>query len=310
VIALQAAPSISELTTIEYNRMLVEEEHKRQAEERKNKHDAEREYRKQQEDLYRQIGNEHAREYKEQMSAAKEEVQRFQNSNMYKGSTVKAEVESLRSALKSQKEEWMEHGSTLAQELGSDQKKRIKGARGATSTRKRESAGALKKELTELEKMRTERQQQAVENRRQLREKIQAQTSDGAVAESKALFFEQRKATGDDTRTQMKDWKADKQRQQGQYLDKAGAARAEAIAAQKAAKASLDDIKAKKARDAKEMRDRKANMMKSGGAIGEEIKHNKKVVHDMMRKQKFVGNAPQSALMKSRSPGRDAATPA
>lgn len=168
----QAAPSVSEVTTIEYNRWLVEEDNKKEAEERKQKHDAERAYRKEQTDMYVKVGHDHSMEYKDQMETAKREVDNFRKHNLEKGGTVKAEVEALNKTRKAQKEQWIEHGSSLVQDLGSEQKRRIKKELGATSTRKRETSQALRKEMTELEKMRTERRNQAVENRKTLKEQV------------------------------------------------------------------------------------------------------------------------------------------
>ena len=102
----QAAPSVSEVTTIEYNRWLVDEDNKKQAEERKQKHDAERAYRKEQTLQYVQVGHEHSMEYKEQMETAKREVDNFHKKNLEKGSVVKQEVEHLKNTKKHMKEQW------------------------------------------------------------------------------------------------------------------------------------------------------------------------------------------------------------
>jgi len=294
-----AAPSVSEVTTIEYNRWLVEEDNKKEAEERKQKHDAERAYRKEQTDMYVKVGHDHSMEYKDQMETAKREVDNFRKHNLEKGGTVKAEVEALNKTRKAQKEQWIEHGSSLVQDLGSEQKRRIKKELGATSTRKRETSQALRKEMTELEKMRTERRNQAVENRKTLKEQIATQTSDAVTSEAKDQFYQQRKAVGDDTRSAMKDWKEDRVKQQGLHLDKAAQARAEALNAKRQAKEAIENVKAERAQAAKEMRERRANINQAGGNVKSELTHNKKVVHDMTKRQKFV--APEQATtMKSK----------
>ncbi len=283
--------SVSEVTAIEYNRWLVEESHKKAAEERKEKHNAERDYRKEMREKYQQFGSDHMSEYKDQMATAKSEVDNYHKQNLAKGSSVKAEVAALAKQRQEQQAQWQQHGSSLARELGSEQKRRIKSAVGATSTRKREQSQAARAELGELEKARTERRNQAVENRRQLRERIQGQTSDAVTQEAKNTFFEQRKAVGDDTRLAMKQWKDQRSREQEEHVGKALEARAAAKAAKAAAKASLDGVRAQRAQAAKEMRDRKAHVETSGSKFKSEIKHNNKVVHDMMKKEKFVNSS-------------------
>jgi len=294
-----AAPSVSEVTTIEYNRWMVEEDKKKEAEGRKQKHDAERAYRKEQTDTYVKVGHEHSMEYKEQMETAKREVDNFHKSNLEKGTIVKAEVSALNSQKKKHAEQWIEHGSTLAHDLGSEQKRRIKKELGATSTRKREQSKALKSEMTELEKMRTEGRNQAVENRKALREQIAQQTSDAVTQEAKDTFFQQRKEKGEDTRAAMKDWKEERVKQQGQHLDKAAQARAEALNAKRQAKEAIEALKTQRAQVAKEMRERRANINTAGGNVKTELSHNKKVIHDLTKRQKFVQQE-QAANMKSK----------
>lgn len=243
---------------------------------------------KEQQSKYQQFGADHMAEYKDQMATAKKEVDNFHKQNLDKGSSVKAEVTALSKARKEQKEQWIQHGSTLSRELGSEQKRKIKSTIGAMSQRKRESSQAVKAELKELENSRTERRNQAVENRRQLREKIQGQTSDQVCQEAKNMFFEQRKTVGDDTRTSMKQWKETRAREQSAHHEKALEARAAAKAAKTAAKASLDGVRAARAQSASEMRSRKKHVEDSGGKFKQEVKHNNKVIHDMMKHQKFV----------------------
>ena len=296
------APSISEVTAIEYNRFIVEEANKKDAEERKQDHDKERNYRKELEERYQQFGRDHLNEFKGQMETAKREVDNLHNANSEKGRYVKDEVEALRKARKAQQEQWVAHGSALTQEYGSEQKRRIKQQIGATTSRKKEAAAILRKEMGELEKARTERRNQAVENRRQLKERIDSQTNDAATQEAKDTFFQQRKASGDDTRESMKAWKTDRVKQQGQHLDKAAAAREQALQAKKAAKEALEGVKEARALAAKEMRQRKSNIAATGGTIKNEVKHNKKIVHDMMRNQKFVPPTQAEGLRKVKSP--------
>ena len=152
-------PSISEVTTIEYNRWLVESEAKAKADDRKANHDDERTLRKELIEKYRTVGSDHVSEYKEQMTTAKAEVENFRSENLRRGIEVKEEVDELRRARKAQKDSWLEHGSQLSREFGSEQKRRIKTQVGEMSTRKREASATVRNDIAELERMRTDRQQ-------------------------------------------------------------------------------------------------------------------------------------------------------
>jgi hypothetical protein len=205
--AVGKALSVSEVTAIEYNRWMVEEEHKKLAEERKDQHNVERSLRKELRDKYVGLGAEHYREDKEAMKSVSGGLEYHRKQNHDKGSIVKAEVAELTKKMHDQQTSWQQHGSSLAQEFGSDQKRKVKASLTATTARKREKAQAERALLGDLEKSRTERRNQAVDNRRELRELIQGQTSDAVTQEAKNLFFEQRKVIGDDTRSAMKKWK-------------------------------------------------------------------------------------------------------
>ena len=282
---------MSEVTTIEYNRYMVEQDNHLKAQERIDMYNEERARRNENTSMYVSLGASHVSEYKEQMSIAKGEVERYHEANAEKGRDVKDEVEHLKKQMTTQRDAWIEHGSTLAREWGSEQKKRIKDSQQATLQEKREKAQALKSDMKSLETMRTERRNQAVENRKELRAKIQEHTSDSACQEAKDMFFQQRKNHGDDKRKLAKELKGEKMRQQSLHAEKAQASREQALAAQKAAKASLEAVKSARAVAAKEMRDRKKSLDEAGGGIKAENMHNKKVIHDMARKQKFVTSA-------------------
>ena len=280
--------SVSEITAIEYSRFLVEEEHKRQADERKQKHEVERNFRKEMQERYMQAGANHQAEYKYQMAMAKQEVDNHHRQNLDKGAAVKAEVEALAKARQEQQKLWQEHSSSLARELGSEQKRRIKTQRGSMTTRKREVSQAVRSELSGLEKARTERRNQAVENRKQLRERIQSQTSDQVTQEAKDVYYQQRKAAADDGRASMKKWKEQRQRDLEQHASKALKAREAAKAGKAAAKASLEAAKTARTKAAKEMRERKLQVGSSGSKYRSEIKSHNRVVHDMLKTQKFI----------------------
>ena len=286
--AVGKALSVSEVTAIEYNRWMVEEEHKKLAEERKDQHNVERSLRKELRDKYVGLGAEHYREDKEAMKSVSGGLEYHRKQNHDKGSIVKAEVAELTKKMHDQQTSWQQHGSSLAQEFGSDQKRKVKASLTATTARKREKAQAERAQLSDLEKSRTERRNQAVDNRRELRELIQGQTSDAVTQEAKNLFFEQRKVIGDDTRSAMKKWKEERSKQQEKKTSKALEARAAAKAAQQAAKESIETVRAQRSQSAKEMRERKAFVEGSGAKGKAETKHNNKVVHDMMKSQMFV----------------------
>ena len=92
------APSVSETTTIEYNRWLVENSAKQEAEARKMTHDEERKMRQMMQEKYRNAGNLKSAELKEQLVQAKKEVAAYRDDNLRRGMEVKEEVDMLRKA--------------------------------------------------------------------------------------------------------------------------------------------------------------------------------------------------------------------
>jgi len=303
------APSISEVTTIEYNRWLVENGAKEQAELRKQSHDQERALRQEMTEKYRTVGNQRSAELKEQMQLAKAEVENFRADNLKKGCEVKEEVDALRKARKELNDSWLEHGSSLAYEYGSEQKRRIKSTIGEMSTRKRESATAVKSDVKEMERVRTERQQHMLEDAQKLKKAILDATSDEVTQMAKDNFYQQRKAVGDDTRKDMKVWKDSRGAQKEQYATKAAAAKAEALAIKKAAKEALDGVKETRNKAAQEMRTKRNNLDTNHGKVKSDMSSTKKKVHDMTRTRKYV--SPEAAsLMKNRRGGGSPAAPA
>ena len=262
------------------------------------KHSADLKLKAEVKNMYVSQGADHAKEYKEQMSAAKGEVERFHATNLEKGLDVKSEVEFLKKQKEGNKDAWIEHGSTLARELGSEQKKKIAMAKDSTLKAKHDKAQALKSDMKSLETMRTERRNQAVENRKELRSKIQDHTSDGATREAKDIFFQQRKTVGDDKRKSTKEMKGEKMRQQSAHAEKAQGAREAALAAQKAAKAAQEAVKTARSMAAKEMRDRKKSLDEAGGGMKAETAHNKKVIHDLTKKHKYVTQTMAGQMVK------------
>jgi len=278
----------SEVTAIEYNRWKNQDRCQTMAEERKQQHENERALRKELQDRYMAHGADHRSEFKEQMEAAKQEVRNLQQHNASKGAEVKSELDSLAKARKKQRDQWQEHGSTLAKELGSEQKRKIKSTMNALSTRNHEKSQAIRSELSELEKAHAELKAQAVNNRKQLRDKVASLTSDAVTQEAKMIFYEQRKAGADETRQQAQKLKQQQKREKSALAEKASTARENAKQAKLAAKASLEGLRAKNAQAAKEIKQRRQNVEAAGGKFKSEITRNNKIVHDMLKKQKFV----------------------
>jgi len=293
------AKSISETTTIEYNRWLVENEHKEEATQRKRDHDDERKLRAEMTQMYKASGKDHVDEYKEQMGVAKAEVENYHNENLRRGKDVKEEVQMLRRARKNQAESWMEHGSQLSREYGSEQKRRIQAAGGDMSMRKGGNAKAVREEVGELERVRTERQQKELADAQKLKQQIMAATSDAVTQEAKNFSYEQRKAVGDTTRDSMKTWKDSRSQQKEQYASKAAKAKAEALAAKKAAKEALDAVRDARKKAAEEMRQKRNNIEINSGKVKGDLGRTKKVVHDMTKTRKYVSPA-AAELMRQR----------
>ena len=84
---------------------------------------------------------------------------------------------------------------------------------------------------------------------------------------AKDNFYQQRKAVGDDTRKDMKVWKDSRGAQKEQYASKAAAAKAEALAAKKAAKEALDGVKDARLKAAQEMRQKRNNIETNYGKV-------------------------------------------
>jgi hypothetical protein len=303
------APSISEITTIEYNRFLVEQNAKEAAEARKQDHDQERALRKEMTERYRTHGNQNSLELKEQMQLAKAEVENFRADNLKKGTEVKEEVEFLRKARKEQHDSWLEHGSSLAQEYGAEQKRRIQQNIGELTDTKRVAAAGIKADVKEMERVRTERQQHMLEDAQKLKKSVAEACGDEVTREAKNLFYEQRKNVGDTTRKDMKVWKESRQAGKEQYAAKASAAKAEALAAKKAAKEAMEGVKEARLKAAREMRDKHNNIETNYGKVKQDVGVTKKQVHDMTRHRKFV--SPEAAeVIKTRRGGKGGSTPA
>jgi len=283
-----ASPSVAEVTAIEYNRWLVENGAKEMAVDRKLTHEEERKLRKAMQEKYRTAGNVKQQELKEQMSTAKAEVEAYHQDNLRRGTEVKEEVDMLRRARKQQQNAWLEHGSQLSQELGSEQKRRIKGELTALTTRKGEASKALRAQCQEEERVRGERQQRELEDAQKLKEDIAAATSDQVTQAAKDNFFQQRKAVGDETRVDMKAWKESRGTQKDEYAAKAAAAKAEAQQIKKAARESLQAVSAAKAKAAAQMREKRNNMEVNHKKVKNDLGSTKKSVHDMTKNRKFV----------------------
>jgi len=189
---------------------------------------------------------------------------------------------------KQQTESWLEHGSQLSREYGSDQKRRIKEAGGAMSMRKGNVAKAMRDEITTQEAVRTERQQKELADAQKLKQQIMAATSDAVTQEAKNTFFDQRKAVGDDTRGAMKTWKEETRVQKEAYASKAAKAKSEALAAKKAAKEAIEGVRENRTRQAQEMRSKRNNMETNSSKVKQDLGRTKKQVHDMTRARKFV----------------------
>lgn len=224
---LKEQPSVSEVTAIEYNRWLVESEAKKSAEMRKQTHNDERKMRAELKEKYVTIAHDRSAQAKEQMKAAKAEVDNYHSDNLKHGAEVKEEVEALKKLKQAQKEQWLEHGSSLAREYGSEQKQRIKQNIGEMSSKKRGDAAAIKAGNTEAERVRTERKQKEVEDAQKLKRDILDATSDAVTREAKDTFFKQRKEGADDTRKEMKIWKDSRGQQKEAYANKAAGAKRE-----------------------------------------------------------------------------------
>jgi len=230
---------------------------------------------------------------------AKAEVDNYHNDNLRRGKGVKEEVDMLRRARTNQKESWIEHGSQLSREYGSEQKRRIQAAGGEMSTRKGGNAKAVREEVGEMERVRTERQQKELADAQKLKQQIMAATSDAVTQEAKNVAYEQRKAVGDTTRDSMKTWKDSRSAQKEQYASKAAKAKAEAVAAKKAAKDALDAVREARKKAAEEMRQKRNNIETNSGKVKGDLGRTKKVVHDMTKTRKYVSPA-AAELMKQR----------
>lgn len=303
------ALSISEVTTIEYNRYLVEQNARDLAEQRKQSHDEERKLRTELAEKYKSAGNQSVAELKEQMQLAKAEVANFQADNLKKGSEVKEEVEFLRKIRKEQNEMWLEHGSSLAHELGAEQKRRIQQSRDELVMTKRGNATAIKADVKEMERLRTERQQRMLEDTQKLKKDVAEACGDEVTQKAKGLFLEQRKQVGETTRKDMKTWKESRQAGKEKYAAKASAAKAEALAAKKAAKEALEGVKELRLKSAQEMRDKRNNIETNYGKVKQDVGATKKQVHDMTRQRKYV-SPEAAALIKNRKAVRGGGTPA
>jgi len=300
---MEVQPSISEVTTIEYNRWLVESEAKAKADDRKANHDDERTLRKELIEKYRTVGSDHVSEYKEQMTTAKAEVENFRSENLRRGIEVKEEVDELRRARKAQKDSWLEHGSQLSREFGSEQKRRIKTQVGEMSTRKREASATVRNDIAELERMRTDRQQKELADARTLKEAIDSATSDEVTKQAKQQFYDQRKAVGDTTRDNMRQWKESRGSEKAEYATKAAAAKNEALLAKKAAKEAMEGVREARAKAAKEMRDKRNNMDVNSKKVKSDLSTTKKQVHDMTRTRKFISSDAAAVMSERRKPG-------
>ena len=297
------APSVSETTTIEYNRWLVENSAKQEAEARKMTHDEERKMRQMMQEKYRNAGNLKSAELKEQLVQAKKEVAAYRDDNLRRGMEVKEEVDMLRKARKAQNEAFLEHGTQLSREYGSEQKRRIAEEKGALSKRNTLASKALRTQCQEEEKLRAERIQRELEDAQKLKADICAATSDQVTQAAKAMFYEQRKNVGDTTRVNMKEWKEGRLAQKEEYAAKAAAAKAEALAIKKAAKEARAAADAAKAKAAKEMREKRNNIETNSGKVKSDMGTMKKQVHDMTRTRKFV--SPQAAeTMRQKKAGK------
>ena len=280
----------SDVTTIEYNRFLVESEAKASANERKLKHDEERKLRKELKDRYMAIGSSRSGARAGEMSAAKVEVEQYHAENLKRGQGVKAEVSALAKQREEQNKQYLEHGAQLAKEYGSEQKRRIQSTIGELTATKREAASAQKTGITELERVRTERKQKELEDAQKLKREIKEATSNATVQMSKQTFFEQRKHVADDTRTHAKVWKESRSSQKEAYATKAQAAKAEALAAKKAAKEAMEAAREAKAKAASEMREKRTKMETNFSKVRSDLGKTKKQVHDMTRTRKYVSS--------------------
>jgi hypothetical protein len=282
------SPSVSDVTTIEYNRWLMENGAREGAFERKKTREEEARLRTAMQDKYKTMGKTSVAELKEQMAMAKAEVEAFQKDNATRGKEVKEEVDALRKARKEQTTAWLEHGSQLSAELGKEQKRRIAETIGTMTTRKNAASKALKQQCKDEEKVRAERQQRELEDKIKLKNDMKTGTSDEVTSAAKESFYMQRKQVGDTTRTDMKAWKEGRQEQRDAYAAKAAAAKLEASQTKKAAKEALAAHSAAKAKAAKEMRDKKNNMESNYGKVKSDVGMTKKQIHDMLRTRKFV----------------------
>ena len=89
------SPSVSDVTTIEYNRWLMENGARDGAFERKKTREEEARLRTAMQDKYKTMGRTSVAELKQQMAMAKAEVEAFQKDNATRGREVKEEVDAL-----------------------------------------------------------------------------------------------------------------------------------------------------------------------------------------------------------------------
>lgn len=285
----------SEVTTIEFNRFLVESQAKEAAVERKRVHEEERKLRQELKNKYQSIGASRSAGRSGEMSQAKVEVEHYHADNLAKGTGVKEEVKALLKQKEELNKQYLQHGSELAKEYGSEQKRRIKSTIGELTATKTAAAKAQKEGITELERVRTERKQKELEDAQKLKREIMEKTSDAMVQQSRQVFFDQRKGAADDTRSSAKVWKESRSNQKEQYATKAQQAKAEALQAKKAAKEAIEGVRAARAQAASEMREKRQNIETNFTKVKGDLGKTKKQVHDMTRTRKFV--SPEAAAV-------------
>jgi hypothetical protein len=166
------AIEVSDVTSIEYNRWLVEEGARSLAEERKLTHDEERKLRQALQEQYVQKGSTRAKELKVQMATAKAEVAAHNEDNLRRGAEVKDEVTRLTVQRKTQHEAWLEHGSALSTEYGSELRRKIVKEVQELTTRKLEASKALRTHNKEDEELLQERKARELEDAQKLREDV------------------------------------------------------------------------------------------------------------------------------------------
>lgn len=295
------AIEVSDVTSIEYNRWLVEEGARSLAEERKLTHDEERKLRQALQEQYVQKGSTRAKELKVQMATAKAEVAAHNEDNLRRGAEVKDEVTRLTVQRKTQHEAWLEHGSALSTEYGSELRRKIVKEVQELTTRKLEASKALRTHNKEDEELLQERKARELEDAQKLREDVARATSMEVTRAAKDTFYKQRANVGDQTRDDMRNWKASIGEQRAEYGAKAAAVKAEATAIKRAAKEAQEAVKADRARQAAHMRTKRANIQTNHQKVKSDVKQTNKAVHDKMKTGKYVSPSVAEAMAARRT---------